>query len=228
MQKPAFTPQQEAIREVRSRYERGDIPFERFEYALNALLQAQTPDECRAIVQELPTSPVAVLDGLNPLPAAPAAPAPKLPGRRWMVSILGEFKRLKRPWRMGHHTTAVMGVGELELDISLASMPPQTTLDVVALIGEATLHVPSSIHVTVQSFALLGEVNAFGESRSGFFVSLSEEEYPARGTDAATAPHLKINAFMLIGELNVKQEDVPVVTLLEGKGQAAPGALSAQ
>src|SRR5690348_8298781 len=103
MQQPALTPQQEAIREVRARYERGDIPFERFEYALNALLAAKTPDECRTIVQELPATPLdplAALEALSPPPAAPARPASKLPARRWMWTILGEFKRLKRPWRM--------------------------------------------------------------------------------------------------------------------------------
>jgi hypothetical protein len=225
MQKPALTPQQEAIREVRARYERGDIPFERFEYALNALLAAQSPDECRAIVQELPTSPVAVLDGLNPLPATPAITKPKLPKRSWLVSIIGEFSRIKRPWRMGQHTTAVLGIGEIELDISLASMPAQSVLDVFALIGEATLYVPSSIHVKVRSFALIGEINAFGESRAGIFTSLNEEEYPARGAGAENAPYLEINAFMLIGEVNIKQVDAPVVTLTEGKDQAAPSAL---
>src|SRR5262249_14407247 len=157
MQKPALTPQQEAIREVRARYERGDITFDRFEYALSALLAAQSPDECRAIVQELPISPLAVLDGLN------APPAPKLPGRRWLVGIIGEFKRLKRPWRMGHRTTAVVGIGELELDISLASMPAHSVLDVYALIGEVKLYVPSSLHVSVHTFTMIGEANAFGE-----------------------------------------------------------------
>ncbi|HEY7349999.1 MAG TPA: LiaF domain-containing protein [Ktedonobacterales bacterium] len=225
-QHPALTPQQEAIREARTRYERGDIPFDRFEYALNALLAARTPEECRTIIQELPTEPVNPLDALiSASPAALAPTAPKLPGRRWLIGIIGEFKRMKRPWRMGQRTTAVMGIGELGLDMSLATMPPHSVLDVYALVGEATLYVPSSVRVSVRAFTLIGDVKALGESREGIFAYLNEEEFPAPGAGAASAPHLEIRAFMLIGELNVKQVDAPVITLEMTPGQAAPPAL---
>jgi len=228
MQHPALTPQQEAIREVRSRYERGEITFDRFEYALSALLSAQSPEECRAIVQELQPSPVAAFDAMVAPAAAPATPAspavsaPRLPDRRWLVGIVGEFKRLKRPWRMGQRTTAVMGIGELELDMSLASMPQHSILDVYALIGEVTLYVPSSMHVSVRTFNVIGETNAFGESRGGIFNMMDEEEFSPQG---AGAPHLEIRVFMLIGEVNVKQVDAPVVTLIPVDEKAQPPAL---
>ncbi|HLW02287.1 MAG TPA: LiaF domain-containing protein [Ktedonobacterales bacterium] len=227
-QHPALTPQQEAIREVRARYERGDITFDRFEYGLNALLAAQSPDECRAIIEELPASPLAVFDGLTaaaPAPSAMPAPQPsKAPARRWMVNIIGEFKRIKRPWRLSEHTSVVMGIGELELDMSLASMPQHCVLEVYALIGEATLYVPSEVRVTVNAFSLIGEATALGESNAGIFAHLSEE-FPAQGASAATAPHLEIRAFNLIGELTIKQVDAPVITQGNLKGQETPPAL---
>ena len=71
MQQPALPAQQTAIRDIRSRYERGDIDFERFEYALNALIQAQTPAECQAIINEIPSSPITALDAL-PSSSTPA------------------------------------------------------------------------------------------------------------------------------------------------------------
>jgi hypothetical protein len=222
-QPPALTPQQQAIREARARYERGDISFDRFEYALNALLAAQTPEECRAIIEELPSAPVNPLDALTAQPAAP--PAPKLPGRRWLIGLIGEFKRLKRPWRMGQHTTAVMGIGELELDMSLATMPPHSVLNVYALIGETKLYVPSSVRVSVRSFALIGGTHAFGESREGIVSYLNEDGFPEQGNLPASAPHLEIRAFMLIGEVTIKQVDAPVITLGEVKDQAAPPML---
>ncbi len=226
-QQPALTPQQEAIREVRARYERGEISFERFEYGLNALLAAQTPAECQAILEELPAASANPLDALVVQPAAPPAqPAPKLPGRSWLVLVLGELQKLKRPWRLGRHTTALMGVGELSLDLSLASMPPHSVLNVYCLIGEATLYVPSSAHVSVRALTLLGEARAFDESREGVFAYLSEEEFPAQGASSASAPRLEIRAFMLIGELTVKQVDAPVVTLREVKDQKTPPALA--
>lgn len=219
MQQAVLTPQQAAIREVRARYERGDIPFDRFEYALNALLQAKTPEECQGILQELPVPPTTALDALTP---PPAPPAPKLPRRRWIFGVIGEIHRLRRPWRMGQHTTAVMLIGELELDLSLATTPPGSVLNVYMLIGEARLYVPRDLHVSVRVFTLLGEARAFGESREGIFVHLSDEELPAQ---EPSAPHLEIRVFTLIGEVEVKQVDAPIITIAKGQEQATPPML---
>ena len=217
MQHPALTPQQEAIREVRARYERGDIPFDRFEYALNALLQARTPEECQGILQELPVPLTNALDVLSP---PPALRAPKPPRRRWIVGLIGEIHRLKRTWRMGQHTTAVMLIGELELDLSLANPPPGGVLEVYMLVGEAKLYVPRDLHVSVRVFTLLGEARAFGESREGIFAYLNDEEAPAQAPSDPAAPRLDIRVFTLIGEVEVKQVDAPIITI--AKGQEAP------
>jgi Cell wall-active antibiotics response LiaF, C-terminal len=210
MQHPALTPQQEAIRQVRERYERGDLSFDRFEYALNALLQARTTEECQGLLQELPVPATSALDVLSP---PPAPPAPRLPRRRWIVGILGEIHRLKRTWRMGQRTTAVLLIGELELDLSLANPPPGGVLEVYMIIGEAKLYVPRDLHVSVHAFTLLGETKAFGESREGIFAYLNDEEAPAQEPSDPVAPRLDIRVFSLIGEIEVKQVDAPVVTI---------------
>jgi hypothetical protein len=44
-QQPVLTLQQQAIQEVRRRYEQGEISFDIFESALDALLQAREPEE---------------------------------------------------------------------------------------------------------------------------------------------------------------------------------------
>src|SRR5690348_14281689 len=134
-QPPALTPQQEAIRQVRQRYEQGDLSFDRFEYALNALLAAQTPEECQAIVQELPSSPMSALDALSQ-PAMPAMPS--TPGRtRWWVAFMGGFQRLSRPWRMTEQTMGVMIMGGVEVDLSLAALPHQGVIRLFVLMGGA-------------------------------------------------------------------------------------------
>jgi hypothetical protein len=222
MQQPALTPQQAAIREVRARYERGDIPFDRFEYALNALLQAQTPEECEGILQELPVPPTATLDALTP---PPAPPVPKLPRRRWIVGLLGEIQRLKRPWRMGQRTTAVMLIGELQLDLSLANPPQHGVLDVYMVIGETKLYVPRDLHVSVRVFTLLGEARAFGESREGIFAYLSDEDAPVQEPAAPSAPHLEIRVFSLIGEVEVQRVEAPIITIPKGQEPTTPPML---
>lgn len=200
MQQPAITPQQEAIQEVRTRYERGDLSFDRFEYAINALLQAETPAECRAIVQELPAHPATALEVL-PTPSAPTLA--NVPRQVRLVNVIGELKRTRRPWKMGQRTTVIMGLGALKLDLSQAAMPPSGLLEVYALIGEAKVYVPRSIHVTVRQFTLIGESKALGEERNGVFTLLDEVHFPAEGPDAASAPHLTIHMLMLIGSVQV-------------------------
>ncbi|HEY7349117.1 MAG TPA: pentapeptide repeat-containing protein [Ktedonobacterales bacterium] len=219
MQQPALTPQQEAIREIRARYEQGNISFDHFEYALNALIQAQTPEECRGIVQELSTLKNTALDALTP-PTAPASVS--MPRQVQLITVLGELKRMRRPWKMGQRTRVLMGIGSLKLDLRMATIPPQALLEVYSLIGEAKIYVPRNIHVTVRQFILIGENKALGEERNGIFSMLEEEEFPAEGPDAASAPHLTIHQMMLIGSAQIIPSGGPG-TLFSGLGARLSG-----
>jgi hypothetical protein len=208
-QPPALTPQQEAIRQVRERYETGDLPFDRFEYALNALLQAQTPEECEAIVRELPSSPVSALDVLVPQPVAP--PAPSAPRRtRWWVAFMGGVRRMSRPWRLVEQTIAIAVMGGIDVDLSLAELPPQGVIRLFALMGGAQIYVPRSVDVSVRSFVMLGGVDALGEGNGGI-ISFSHEESRGLG-NAGTALHqIEIQVFALMGGAQVVQMDAPVI-----------------
>ena len=209
-QPPALTPQQEAIRQVRERYEQGDLSFDRFEYALNALLQAQTPEECQAIVQELPSSPVSALDALTPTPQPAAFPVPASQGRtRWWVAFMGGIQRLTRPWKMTERTVGIAVMGGIEVDLSLAALPHQGVIHLFTVMGGAKLFVPRSVDVSVQSFIMLGGVNALGESNGGI-ISFSHEESHALRASAASVPQLEIQVFGLMGGVEVIQVDGPV------------------
>ena len=207
-QPPALTPQQEAIRQVRQRYEQGDLSFDRFEYALNALLQAQTPEECQAIVQELPSSPISALDAFSAQSSLPATPS--TPGRtRWWVAFMGGFQRLSRPWKMTEQTMGIMVMGGVEVDLSLAALPRQGVIRLFVLMGGAKLYVPRSVDVSVQSFIIMGGVNALGES-SGGIVSFNHEESQALRTTGGLVPQLEIQVFGMMGGVEVVQVDGPV------------------
>ncbi|HLW02288.1 MAG TPA: LiaF domain-containing protein [Ktedonobacterales bacterium] len=209
-QPPALSPQQEAIRQVRERYERGDLTFDRFEYALNALLQAQTPEECQAIVQELPSSPVSALDVMTAQPAMPAMSSTS--GRtRWWVAFMGGFQRLSRPWKMTEQTIGIMVMGGAEVDLSLAALPRQSVIRLYILMGGAKLYVPRSVDVSVQSAILMGGVNALGES-SGGIISFHHEESYAPRTPGGVVPQLEIQVIGAMGGVEVVQVDSPVVT----------------
>jgi hypothetical protein len=202
MQQPALTPQQEAINEVRTRYEQGKLTFEQFEYALNALIQAQTPEECKGILAELSNTTNTALDAI-PTTSAPSPTLTRTPGHVSMLNLVGELKRTRRPWKMGRRTTVFMGLGALKLDLTMATMPPQAILEVYSFIGESKIYVPRTMHVTVRQFNLIGENKALGEERNGIFTFFNEEEFPAEGVDDASATHLIIHQLMFIGSVQI-------------------------
>jgi hypothetical protein len=218
---PALTPQQQAIGVVRARYEQGILTFDQFEYALNALIQAQTPEQCQRIVDELPsTTPTSVLHVPTP-PAAPAAP----PTER-IVGGIGELKRMRRPWRMGERTIVRMWLGQIKLDLSLATLPQHGVLEVFVPVGEAVIYVPREVHVTVHAFALIGEAKAMGEERNGLFAHLTEE-FPPQEIPAASTPHLEIRLKTLMGSVKVIRVNGPVLALKDVLKEAAGQVLSA-
>jgi hypothetical protein len=210
-QLPALSPQQEAIRQVRERYEQGDLTFDRFEYALNALLQVQTPEECQAIIQELPSSPASALDVLTSQSAMPAMSS--APGHtRWWVAFMGGIQRLSRPWKMAEQTIGIAVMGGIEVDLSLAALPREGVVRLFVMMGGVKLFVPRTVDVSVQSFLLMGGVNALGESNGGI-ISFSHEESHALRTSSATAvSQLEIQVFGALGGVEVIQVDSPVVT----------------
>lgn len=209
-QPPALTPQQAAIQQVRQRYEHGDLSFDRFEYALNALLHAQTPEQCQAILAELPSYPVTALDA--PITVMPPAPpvAPRVPRSRWMVAIMGGVNRMRRPWRMGQRTQAIMLCGGMELDLNLAALPQEGVLRILAVCGGAKLYVPSSLDVTVRGGVMLGGVNVDGEGHGGILSFFDEGVSPV-GPTTETPAHLEIQVFALLGGVEVVQTNGPVV-----------------
>jgi predicted membrane protein len=210
-QPPALTPQQEGIREARTRYEQGILTFDQFEYALNALLQAQTPEECQAIIQELPSSlPSNALDVASPQPLPSVSFAPRVSRSRWMVAILGGVQRMRRPWKLAEQTHLLMFMGGAELDLNLAALPQNGFIRVIAVMGGAKIYVPRSVDVSVHGLMLVGGINALGE-QSGGIISFANEESQGVAGPAGVESRLTIQVFTLMGGVEVVQVDAPIV-----------------
>lgn len=227
----AITPQQAAIRTLRDRYEAGDIPVEVFKQALDALLEARDADECQEIIRALPVSHAEKLKALD-LPATVAVPAslvPAAPAKRrgMLVMLLGELNRGKRRWALAEHTTGLMALGEMNLDLTSATLPRRASLHLFGMLGEITVRVPRSVAVRVHSLVLLGEANALGEGSGGIFAMGNAESHgPDAASDGAPEPtaYLDIYAFMGLGEITIKQADAPAVSIAE----APPAAMLPQ
>lgn len=198
-----LTPQQEALRTVRDRYERGAIEYDTFRDAFEALLKTEDPAECQRILDELPTAaPKDVLAALDRTATSvvPVRPAgPRLPQHRRFFTLMGEINRTKHPWKMGEHTTGVALMGEINLDLTLAALPERGVLNVSLMMGEVRIIVPDNVSVTVHAFTFMGETRALNEHAAGIFAVAHDD-------DERDAPHhLDIHVFCLMGEIRIQR-----------------------
>ena len=208
---------------MRTRYEQGILTFDQFEYAINALILAQTPEQCQKILQELPSTTATSVLHAPGQPAVTRTPATQ----SRIVGTIGELKRTQRPWRLEPHTKVRMWLGQVKLDLSLATLPPNGVLEVFVPMGEVVIYVPREAHITVRAFALLGEVKVLGEERNGIFAHLNDEEFPAEGISAASAPHLEIRLKTLAGSVKVIRVNGPVIAIKEALKEVASQVLLA-
>jgi hypothetical protein len=216
MRQETLAAQRAAISEVRDRYERGAISVEEFKRGLDALLLAQSADECQAILDELPAAHAHALAALELHAPQPVAPTPAAPRMGWLVALMGGVSRTRRPWRLAEHTFGLALMGGIDLDLRLASLPRRGTIHLLALMGGVTIRVPPSVRVTVRSVVAMGGVNAFGEDTGGMIAfGYAESSHPA--TDAPPDADLEIQVVALMGGVDVKQVPARARPALDGQ-----------
>lgn len=202
---PLVTAQRSAIVQIRRRYERGELPFDAFRDALNALTEARSPEECAAILRDLPHSPLATLAALEPPALAPSAPgvpapAPVSAAPRRISAIMSETRKTRDGWTLAPDTHVRALMGTVTLDLRRAQLPAEARLTVRATMGEVKIYVPDDVAVSVRSTAWMGEVQALGESISGVIASGDEEHIP---THIAPRARLIIEVSAVMSEVNV-------------------------
>jgi hypothetical protein len=204
--------QRVAIQDLRMRFERGELPIETFRETLDALVLARDPDECQSLMSQLPAAPLSILSALEPASVVMVTPV-SYPHRR-IVAFMSAVKKMRRAWRLAPLTRVVAFMGDVQLDLSKADLPPQARIRVYSIMGSVRILVPKDVHVVVRSTALLGDVNALGESVSGVAAWGHEEHEPALEEEALAArAQVEIEAFTLMGNVHVKliQPQIPTI-----------------
>ncbi|MEO7000841.1 MAG: LiaF domain-containing protein [Ktedonobacterales bacterium] len=210
MESALLAAQQAAIQEVRARYERGELDFEDFRHALDALVEASSVEECRTILRELPVSPLAPLAALE---RRTPPPAPALSHAQQRIgAFMGQTKKLRRSWKLQPQARVSAFMGEVQLDLNLADIPQQAQIHVSAVMGTVKIYAPQSAHVIVHTRALLSDTNALGEGVSGVIASGHEEHYPANGV--ATS-QITIDVFALMSDVKIILADGPTISIGE-------------
>ncbi len=229
MESPLVVAQRAAIQEARARYERGDISVDVFREALDRITEAPDVGTCEAIIAEMPHSPLAVLAALEPAPA-PAAPAPLVapaPGAGRGVSrisaFMGETKRAGRPWTLAPDARISCVMGEVQVDLRSAKLPPQATLRVNVIMGETRILIPRGVRVSARTRVIMGEATTLGETISGMVASGEEEHEPPTGAPIA---ELTIDARVIMGELKIILADSSDISIGELAREALRAALA--
>jgi hypothetical protein len=202
LESPLVAAQRSAIQHIRGRYERGEVPFDTFRDGLGAITQTQSPEQCAAIVRDLPHSPLATLAALEPPALVPSAPMPPaVPTARKRISaFMSETKKTRSGWSLAPDTHVRAVMGSVKLDLRRAQLPPQARLKINATMSEVVLYIPDDVAVSVRSTAIMGEVRALGESISGVIVSGEEEYIPGQ---VAPRARLVIEVSAVMGSVNV-------------------------
>src|SRR5262245_56969967 len=107
--------QRVAIQDLRTRFERGELPIETFRATLDALVLARDPDECQSLISQLPVAPISLLSALEPASAVLVTPV-SYPHRR-IVAFMSAVKKLRRPWRLAPLTRVVAFMGDVQLNL---------------------------------------------------------------------------------------------------------------
>lgn len=210
MEPTATAAQQNAVASVRARYEQGEISYETLRSAIDAIVAARSAAECDAILRELPASPLSALAALEP-PAEPPAPIRGRPAQS-IVAVMAQTKKLRRPWELQSTARVTAVMGEVKLDLGRATLPPRARIRVRMVMGDVTLYVPSSVHVTVRSRVYLGDTTLLGEGTGGIVAASHEEHVP----DEPASAELEIDALTIMGNLKVVLTDgSPTVSIGE-------------
>lgn len=207
---PLVAAQRNAILQVRGRYERGELPIEAFRQALDALTATRSPEECEAILRDLPPSPLDALAALEPAPPAPILPGPVVSAPRRITAFMSETRKTRTAWVLAPDTHVRAIMGSVTIDLRRAQLPPVAHLKINATMGEVKVIVPEDVAVTVSSRVVMGESHALGESVEGLVVSGHEEYHPPLVTPRA---RLLIEVGIVMGSSHVELASAQSVSI---------------
>ncbi|HOL17291.1 MAG TPA: LiaF-related protein [Bacillota bacterium] len=122
----------------------------------------------------------------------------KSSGTRW--HHVGELYHGREPWVLDGDFDLQHGIGEIVLDLSTAAISEGShQVHVSASIGELLIRVPDHVNAVVEGSVSLGELEIFGENRSGLGgLSLQQEIF-----SKDSPVKLQIKARLGIGSLKV-------------------------
>ncbi|HLY31630.1 MAG TPA: LiaF domain-containing protein [Ktedonobacterales bacterium] len=219
---PLQVAQRQAIDDVRARYIHGAISFEEFERALDAVVHAQTAQECQAILNDPPVAPNALLNVLD-RPFAISMPGVSTPSSvpnsvpQQILAIMGQTKKTRRAWTLAPTSETLALMGEVQLDLRQAALPAQGRMRLRVIMGTTIILIPSNVQVTVHARGWLSGMYLLGEQHNGVVTFGEAQHFPA---DETALAHLDIEVFTLMGNVQIKLANGSMLSIGELTRQA--------
>jgi hypothetical protein len=183
---------QQAIDALCEHFASDALSVEEFERRVDLAHKAESTEELRRLLQDLPTGDLPIrredVSPSRPPRAEATVPASRVKERAVMVAALGGVERKGR-WIPARQNFSVAVMGGISLDFREALLPPgETEVWIFTLMGGAEIIVPPGLTVESDGVAILGSF----EHRED--VSVREDP---------NAPILCIKGFSLMGGVEV-------------------------
>ncbi len=116
------------------------------------------------------------------------------------VRQIGDLYHGRTSWVLDQNHEFYHGIGDVMIDLTTADIRPGTHRIFIKVgIGELNVRIPDGVNIEVEGSVGLGELNIFGDKRSGFGGLNFKKKIEAPESEAVVL----IKARMGIGELNV-------------------------
>jgi hypothetical protein len=171
---------------LRQSFAQDEMEVEEFERRVELVLRAETPEQLRLLLADLPTAAVPVKrEAAVP---RPVLPADRIPDHAMVVGIMAGGKR-SGAWIPARKNWAVGVMGSCELDFRDAQLAPGVTeVRVLAIMGAVEIIVPPDLQVDCSGIGIMG----------GF----DHEQLGASTTDPE-APVIRVTGVAIMGAAEV-------------------------
>lgn len=183
-----------AVDTLTQHFARDHIAVDELEARLDAVYAASSVEQIQSVTADLPALSSGTAVEKSRRPSTRLISAAEVPARTMQVAILSGSER-KGGWVPGRRHYAYVLMGGAGLDFREARLGPGVTeVTVMAAMGGVDIIVPPDIAVHTSGFAFMGGIDTVDQ---------------APPEDDPTAPVLKINAYALMGgvEISVRLPD---------------------
>ncbi len=116
------------------------------------------------------------------------------------VRHIGDLYHGRSPWTLDQDLEFFHGIGDVVLDFTTAEIVPGThRVYLKAGVGDVTIRIPDGINVDIDASVGLGELEVFGEQKSGIGGMSLKREINIEEADAT----IRVEARMGIGDMKV-------------------------